>query len=148
MKQTKQNALALKSACRMRSLDCTAQHNREIAVESRHRTYRRSAPTPLRALIICAIWLHLGLVGATTVAAGLLALTEGGSGPWWLALVLAGGTLAVIGWQSGLAALQRLDPAANAGAEATDMRKSIALRPPRAGNGRGAVIRAPLEQEP
>ena len=116
-------------------------------MDSRNEIFR-PAPAPLRALSMSAIWLHIGLIGATTVAAGLLELTEGAAVAWGLAMVLAGGALAMFGWRRGLANLQRLDPSATIVADAPVTARRIAERPPATGSGRAVAISAPLEQEP
>ena len=116
-------------------------------MDSRNEPFR-PAPAPLRALSMSAIWLHIGLIGATTVAAGLLELAEGATVAWGLVLVLAGGALAMFGWRRGLAALQRLDPSATIVADAPVTARRIALRTPATGSGRAVATSVALEQEP
>ncbi len=75
------------------------------------------AAVSYRLLVACSLWLHLGLIGATTLAVGLLGLFDG-EATRALGLVLFGGMLAVASWRRGLAALERARhaPAVAAGA--------------------------------
>ncbi len=78
-----------------------------------------SQNNPIRALIVCGLWLHIGLIGATALAAGLLQLFEGG--PWWMwasALAVSGGALAYAGWRRGWITLE---PAGSVSATSPDV---------------------------
>src|SRR4029453_13649470 len=63
-----------------------------------------------RKLIACSLWLHLGFIGATAFAAGLLELFDAG-GDWLLALILmlSGGALAATSWPRARTVLQGSD---------------------------------------
>ena len=51
------------------------------------------------ALVRCAVWLFVGFVGASIVAAGVLAVFGPGARPLWaLATALGGGAMAGVGW--------------------------------------------------
>jgi hypothetical protein len=71
-----------------------------------------AAGTPLRtstdlALVKCGLYLHLGLIGAVTLAIGLIRLFDGGAtGLSMLVLVFFGGALTVTGWQRARAVLE------------------------------------------
>ncbi len=56
-------------------------------------------------LVRCSLWLHVGFVGASAMAVGVLQLFEGS---WLSALALAffGGLLAVVGWRRGRIVLE------------------------------------------
>lgn len=64
------------------------------------------ASASFRLLVACGLWLHVGLVGATTLAVGLLGLFDG-EATRALGLVFFGGMLAVASWRRGLAVLER-----------------------------------------
>ena len=53
-------------------------------------------------LVRCGLWLHIGFIGATAVAAGLLLLFQG-EAKWLsaLALIVTGGMMAAVGWYRG-----------------------------------------------
>ena len=60
-----------------------------------------------RALVVCALWLHLGLIGATGVAAGLLVLIGGDAAPLpALAVAMVGGSIAFLAWRRGRRVLE------------------------------------------
>jgi len=72
-----------------------------------------------RALIACRLWIHIGFIGATALAAGLLQLFDGeGKWPWALALVLLGGVLAAASWRRGLTVLEHAERASSVGTDA------------------------------
>lgn len=60
-----------------------------------------------RALLQCRLWLHIGFIGATAVAAGLLQLFDG-EDKWLPALLLAlfGGVLAAASWRRAVTVLE------------------------------------------
>ena len=63
--------------------------------------------TTERALVACSLWLHIGLIGAATLAVGLLQLFDGET-KWLSALALAfsGGVLAAASWRRGWSVLE------------------------------------------
>jgi hypothetical protein len=65
-------------------------------------------------LVKCSLWLHIGFIGASAVAIGVLQLFDGA---WHsaLALVFFGGLLAVTGWRRGRIVLQPLEPVSRIG---------------------------------
>ena len=68
-----------------------------------------------RALFACSVWLHVGFVGATAAAGGLILLLDGGeTWPLALALVVSGGVLAAMGWRRGRTVLERAERASPA----------------------------------
>ncbi len=71
-----------------------------------------------RALVACRRWLHIGFIGAATLAAGLRQLLDG-EATWLLALTLTfcGGVLAAASWRRGLTILEHAE---RASAVATD----------------------------
>jgi hypothetical protein len=76
------------------------------------------------ALVACSLWLHIGLIGATTLAAGLLQGFDGDSRlPWSPIVALFGGALAAASWRRGFAVLEQAEhPSAvapNASSEST-----------------------------
>jgi hypothetical protein len=63
-----------------------------------------------RVLVACSLWLHIGLIGASAIAVGLLQLFDGEARwPFALALAISGGVLAAVSWRSGLTVLERAD---------------------------------------
>ena len=61
----------------------------------------------LCALVVCALWLHVGLVGATAVAAGLLVLVGGDAAPLpALGVAMLGGSIAFLAWRRGRRVLE------------------------------------------
>jgi hypothetical protein len=53
-----------------------------------------------RALFTCSVFLHLGYIGAATVAAGLIQLLAGEATVWSVfALIFFGGLLATASWR-------------------------------------------------
>lgn len=63
--------------------------------------------TQERALAGCALWLLLGFVGATAVAAGLLQLFEGDASTLaTLTLLFPGAALAMMSWRRGRIVLE------------------------------------------
>lgn len=72
-----------------------------------------------RALIASSLWLHVGFVGASVLAVGLLQLFDGEANwPSALALSLFGSLLAAAAWRRGLTVLQNAEPASAAAADA------------------------------
>ena len=70
------------------------------------------------ALVASSLWLHIGLIGATALAAGLLQWFDGDPRlPWSPVVALFGGVLAVASWRRGFAVLE---PAEHASTAATD----------------------------
>jgi hypothetical protein len=60
-----------------------------------------------RALFACKLWLHIGFIGATALAAGLLQLFDGeGKWLWALALALFGSVLAAASWRRAVTVLE------------------------------------------
>jgi hypothetical protein len=59
-------------------------------------------------LIACSLWLYLGFVGASALAAGWVHLIDGGANaPWAWTLTVAAAVLAVVRWRRGRAVLER-----------------------------------------
>jgi len=62
------------------------------------------------ALCACSLWMRVGFVGASTLAAGLVLAFRGESGALTaLALVLGGGLVAVLSWRYARTMLERAD---------------------------------------
>lgn len=60
-----------------------------------------------RALVVCALWLHIGLIGATAGAAGLVVLVGGDAAPLpALAVAMLGGSIAFLAWRRGRRVLE------------------------------------------
>jgi hypothetical protein len=71
-----------------------------------------------RALVASSLWLHIGLIGATAMAAGLLHWFDGDPRlPWSPIVALFGGVLAAASWRRGFAVLE---PAERGSAVAAD----------------------------
>lgn len=71
------------------------------------------------ALVASNFWLHLGFIGASVLAAGVLQWFDGEPGwPWALPLALLGGVLAAVSWRQSLAVLDDAERAVAADAEA------------------------------
>jgi hypothetical protein len=68
------------------------------------------AKDPGRALLACALWLHVGFVGALSAAAGVVLLLSGDTAAL-PALCVAGfgGAIALLGWRRGRSVLERRD---------------------------------------
>ena len=82
------------------------------------------AAVSFRVLVAYSLWLHVGLIGAITVAVGLHGLFDGeATRP--LGLVFFGGMLAVASWRRGLAVLE---PARRAPAGVTGTLNNLSLR--------------------
>jgi len=65
-----------------------------------------------RALVACGMWLRVGLIGASGVAAGLMQLVDGEVRPLSaLALAVGGGLLAAASWFRARAVLESADKA-------------------------------------
>ena len=63
-----------------------------------------------RALVASSVWLHIGLIGATALAAGLLRWFDGDPRlPWSPLVALFGGVLAVASWRRGFAVLEQAE---------------------------------------
>jgi hypothetical protein len=72
-----------------------------------------------RALVACRLWTHIGFIGATVLAAGLLQLFDGeGKWFWALALALLGGVLAAMSWHRALTILEHADWASTVATDA------------------------------
>jgi len=63
-----------------------------------------------RARIACSLWLHIGFIGATALAVGLLQLFDG-EAKWSsaLALALSGGVLAAASWRRARTVLEHAE---------------------------------------
>jgi hypothetical protein len=100
------------------------------------RSMKQSQGNPPRALIVCAVWLHIGFIAASALAAGLLQLidagSESGSG-WAWALVIAGGALTVVTWRRSRIALELAEQAS------ADVASAPIVHPHSTQNGRGAM---------
>lgn len=60
-----------------------------------------------RALVASSFWLHVGFIGASVLAAGLVELFDGEwDWPWALALALVGAPLAAASWRRSLGVLE------------------------------------------
>ena len=80
--------------------------------ESRHNSSR--------TLVVSSLWLHLGLVGATVLAAGLLQSLNGDPRlPWAPVVAFLGGVLAAASWRRGFAVLEEAERASGAAADAS-----------------------------
>ena len=84
---------------------------------------------PERALARCALWLLVGFVGATAVAAGLLQLFEGDVlRVAALTLVASGATLTVMSWRRGRAVLAEAErPRSRAVRASTRSQRRLAI---------------------
>jgi hypothetical protein len=72
-----------------------------------------------RALIASSLWLHIGLIGASVLAVGLLQLFDGEANwPSPLALAFFGSLLAAATWRRGLTVLSNAERASAAAADA------------------------------
>jgi hypothetical protein len=61
-----------------------------------------------RALVVCALWLHIGFIGATAAAAALVLLVGGDAAPLPpLGVAILGGSIAFLAWRRGQRALER-----------------------------------------
>ncbi len=79
-----------------------------------------------RALVASSLWLHIGLIGATALAVGLLRCFVGDPRlPWSPVVALFGGLLAVLSWRRGFAALEQAE---RESAIATDTSSEPTLR--------------------
>jgi hypothetical protein len=79
-----------------------------------------------RALAASSLWLHVGLIGATALAAGLLQWFDGDPRlPWSPLVALFGGVLAAASWRRGFAVLEQAE---RAPAVATDASSESTLR--------------------
>jgi hypothetical protein len=77
----------------------------------RHRLYSDAMRNP--RLVACGLWLRAGFVGASALAAGVIALITGEGNPVSMAAIaLAGGALAVVGWRRARRLLDRVDSSA------------------------------------
>jgi hypothetical protein len=90
-----------------------------------------------RALVACRLWTHIGFIGATALAVGLLQLLDGeGKWLWALALALLGGVLAAASWRRALTILEHADWASTV---ATDAPSESTSRASFKETGRGAI---------
>lgn len=83
-----------------------------------------------RALLTSSVWLRVGFIGATAVAAGVLQLLEGDLA--WLsplALAFCGGVLAAVSWSRARAVLDSGHPPAARGSS----RVALGSQPRRSG---------------
>ncbi len=72
-----------------------------------------------RSLVSCSLWLHIGFIGASALAAGLIRLSAGNAGALSaLALAISGGVLALASWRRGRTVLDSGERAAAGGADA------------------------------
>ncbi len=63
-----------------------------------------------RALVACSLWLHVGFVGAATLAAGSIQLFEGATSPLLaLTLALSGAALAAMSWRRARTTLEYVE---------------------------------------
>ena len=93
-----------------------------------------------RALVASSLWLHIGLIGATALAAGLLRWFDGDPRlPWSPLVALFGGLLAVASFRRGFAALEQAE---RESAVATDTSSESTLRVPQSDRPRreGPVV--------
>jgi hypothetical protein len=79
------------------------------------------------ALVACGLWLHIGLIGAIALAAGLLQWFQDPRLPWSPVVALCGGVLAAASWRRGFAVLEQAEHASTA---ATDGSRHPRLRNP------------------
>jgi hypothetical protein len=63
------------------------------------------------ALVACGLWLHVGLIGATALAAGLLQWFQDPRLPWAPVVGLLGGVVAGASWRRGFAVLEQAERA-------------------------------------
>jgi hypothetical protein len=79
-------------------------------LRTRYRSAAEMQNNTQRALIACSLWLHIGFIGAATLAAGLLQLFDG-EGKWLSALALAfsGGVVAAASWRRARTVLEHAD---------------------------------------
>ena len=72
-----------------------------------------------RGLVASNLWLHVGFIGASVLAAGLVQLFDGEPGwPWALPMALVGGLVAAASWRRSLDVLEDAGRAASAAADA------------------------------
>ena len=92
------------------------------------------------AALGCGLWLHMGFVGATAVAAGLLELFNG-EATWPSALTVAalGCVLAIGCWRRARMVLERAAPRAVIGTRAAS-RSSLRAHPHRTGRDAVGVL--------
>jgi K+ transporter len=96
---------------------------------------RDSQAKPARALIVCSLWLRIGFVGASVLAAGLLKLWDGGwTWVWALPLAIAGGVLTAASWRRGRIALDHAEWASATSAGET-VASTVSAHPPQTGRG-------------
>jgi len=80
------------------------------------------------ALVACGLWLHVGLIGATALAVGLLQWFGDPRLPWSPVVALFGGALAVTSWRRGFAVLEQAERASTPPADgSSDSRLRNAL---------------------
>jgi hypothetical protein len=108
VKQTKQNSLAGEVLLLQvpNRLHCSVNdRGRELTVDKTTGSPNDSSA----ALVACGLWLHIGLIGATALAAGLLQCFADPRLPWAPAVALFGGVLAVASWRRGFAVLEQAE---------------------------------------
>jgi hypothetical protein len=101
-----------------------------------------------RALVASSLWLHLALIGATALAAGLLQFFDGDPRlPWSPMVALFGGVLALASWRRGFAVLEQAERASAVATDAPSESISRALQSDRT-RREGAVVRYSTALEP
>jgi uncharacterized membrane protein len=71
-----------------------------------------------RALVACSLWLHIGFIGASAVAIGVLHLVDGDAPLSALALAVSGGILAAAGWRRSRTVLDAAEQPSRIGRDA------------------------------
>jgi len=80
-----------------------ATHAAPVGVSSASNAPKKAS----RALILCALWLHIGLIGATAVPAGLVVLAGGDTTALpALGVAMLGGSIAFLAWRRGRRVLE------------------------------------------
>jgi hypothetical protein len=105
-----------------------------------------------RVLVTCSLWMLIGFVGATAVAAGILQLFDGEAN--WLsalALIVCGGILTATSWHRGQIVLDDAEQAplsAGQGSRGQGSRgvvRELPRRPRAMGNRRDAGVTPPAD---
>lgn len=101
-----------------------------------------------RALVASSLWLHIGLIGATALAAVLLQWFDGDPRlPWSPVVALFGGVLAVASWRRGFAVLEQAERASAVATDASSEPTSRVLQSDRT-RREGPVVPYPAAIEP